>query len=90
MTLPRLLSPEILGDFEAQLRARRIGIVEAWAPGLTDAQIDKIIGPADLQLPEEARVWWRWHNGTRHGQAADRLAILPGRDLVGLQEAVGV
>jgi len=81
VTEPRLLSAEILGRF---------GIVEAWAPGLTDPQIDEIIGPADLELPEEARVWWRWHNGTHHGHAPDRLAIVPGRDLVALQGAVAV
>lgn len=28
-------------------------------------QIDELLLPAGIDLPEEARVWWRWHNGTR-------------------------
>lgn len=85
---PRLLNADILGQFEALLRTKRIGIVDAWAPGLTDAQIDEITGPTDLQLPEEARAWWRWHNGTTSGHDAWDEFIAPGRDLWPLEIAV--
>ena len=39
--------------------------MQALAPGLTDQQIDTLTAPYGIDLPEEARVWWRWHNG-RH------------------------
>lgn len=86
---PRLLNADVLERFEALLRAKRIGIVDAWAPGLTDAQIDEIVGPTDLQMPEEARAWWRWHNGRRDGHPPDHWEIVPSRDLIPLQIAVG-
>ena len=84
----QLLSPDILTRFESLLRSRNVKIVDAWAPGLSDAQIDDIIGPAGLQMPEEVRVWWRWHNGVRPGSPPDHWMIVPGRDLLRLQDAV--
>lgn len=39
-------------------------IVEVWAPGCTDEEIDARFAPLGIDLPEEARAWWRWHNGT--------------------------
>lgn len=81
---PALLDADLLRRFEAILREKRIGIVDAWAPGLTDQQIDDIIAPTHLQLPEEARVWWRWHNGRRDGSPPLSWEIVPNRDLTSL------
>ncbi len=55
----------MLERFDGQLRALGAPIVDAWAPGLGDEEIDAILLPLHIDLPEEARVWWRWHNGTR-------------------------
>jgi len=33
-------------------------------PGLTDEQIDEIIGPLGFPLPDELRTLYRWHNGS--------------------------
>lgn len=87
---PRLLDQDLLDRFEAVFTANRIGIVHAWAPGLTDAEIDEIIAGTDLQLPEEVRTWWRWHNGlVTRDVPVDQLHIVPsGRELVSLQDAV--
>lgn len=88
MTDVQLLTSDILGRFEALLRSRHARIVDTWAPGLSDAQIDDIAGPAGLQMPEEVRVWWRWHNGVRPGSPSDHWMIVPGRMLLALEPEV--
>ena len=84
----QLLTPDILARFDSLLRSRHVKIVEAWAPGLSDAQIDDIIGPTGLQMPEEVRVWWRWHNGVRPGYPPDHWMVVPGRILLALEPEV--
>ena len=59
------LDLELLARFDAALWALGAPIVNAWAPGLSDEEIDALLLPLGIDLPEEARVWWRWHNGTR-------------------------
>lgn len=59
----------LLERLDAELRALGAPIVDAWAPGITDEEIDAVLLPLDIDLPEEARVWWRWHNGTREDAA---------------------
>jgi hypothetical protein len=56
---------ELLDRFEDRLRGAGALVADALAPGLTDEQIDELLLPAGIDLPEEARVWWRWHDGTR-------------------------
>ena len=56
---------------EDRLRSGGALIVDALAPGLTDAQIDELLHPAGVDLPEEARVWWRWHDARRRRCAAE-------------------
>jgi hypothetical protein len=86
---PRLLDRELLDRFEGVLRAHRIGIVEAWAPGLSDDEIDELIAPTDLLLPDEVRAWWRWHNGVVTPDVPARSReILPDRDLRSLQDVL--
>ena len=58
-----LLDRDLLDRLEARLRAAGSLIVDAWAPGLTDTQIDDLLQPLGIDLPEEARAWWRWHDG---------------------------
>jgi len=85
----RLLDNDLLDEFEAVLKARRIGIFEAWAPGLTDDDIDEIIAGSDLLLPEEVRVWWRRHNGRRQEiRRPGTWALVPGREPLSLQDVV--
>ena len=59
MSAPALLDQALLDQFDARLRALGAAIVDAWAPGLTDDQIDALVCPIGIDLPEEARVWWR-------------------------------
>jgi hypothetical protein len=60
-----VLDPDMLERFDHALQATGALIADAWAPGLTDDQIDELLLPAGIDLPEEARMWWRRHNGTR-------------------------
>lgn len=84
MTAPRLLDADLLADFEAGLRAKGID-ADALSPGLTDAEIDQIIEPWDLKLPDEVRVWWRWRNG---GPPGNSLYLLPRRVMLDLEAAI--
>jgi len=60
-----LLDRTLLDRFDASLEALGAPILGAWAPGLSDAEIDALLVPLGIDLPAEARVWWGWHNGTR-------------------------
>jgi hypothetical protein len=46
------------------------------------------MGPLGLTLPEEARVWWRWHDGI-HAPTTTGQLFGPGFQLWPLAEAVG-
>jgi len=80
---PRLLDNDLLDRFEARLRKEGAAIVDHWAPGLTDAQIDELLVPLGIDLPEEARRWWRWHDGA----PPEAPAISPRRAHVPLRDA---
>jgi len=85
---PRLLDDELLDRFEARLRKAGAAVVENWAPGLTDAQIDELLVPLGIDLPEEARRWWRWHDGALRVAPAP-TEISPGRVHLPLRYAAG-
>jgi len=38
-------------------------VADRLRPGLSDVEIDEVLGPLGIDLPEEARVWWKWHDG---------------------------
>lgn len=82
-----LLSSKLLSDFEARLRAEGLAAVQALAPGLTDQQIDTLTAPYGIDLPEEARVWWRWHNGS-HADVGHAQYFLPFRRIFTLEYAL--
>lgn len=73
----QVLNAEFLAGFDARLRAMGAPIVDAWTPGLSDDEIDAVLSPLDIDLPEEARVWWRWHNGTRDDAPMTHRTIGP-------------
>jgi hypothetical protein len=86
MVVPTLLDQALLDRFDARLRAAGALVVDHWAPGLTDAQIDALLHPLDIDLPDEARVWWRWHNGTLVDPRKREAKISPGRHPLPLKE----
>jgi hypothetical protein len=82
--MPRFLDDSALQRFEDALRSAHAPIARCWAPGLTDAEIDALAAPADLAIPEEARRWWRWHNGVLAGTRPRDTELVPGRPLLDL------
>ena len=82
-----ILDNELLADFEARLRQVGAAVVEYWAPGLDDRRIDELLAPLGIDLPEEARAWWRWHNGTLRGAPPIANYIIPSREQQPLEGA---
>jgi hypothetical protein len=52
----------LLAEFEVELRRQGCPLVDRLAPGLSPAALDAPTNRG-LPLPEEARVWWSWHDG---------------------------
>lgn len=84
------LDDELLAAFEARLRHVGAAVVGHFAPGLDDERIDELLAPLGVDLPEEARAWWRWHNGTAPGAPPTGTYIIPSRDLMPLEDAVNL
>lgn len=84
------LDDQLLDEFTRALTSAGAAITHTWAPGLSDAEIDALIEPHDLVLPEEARRWWRWHNGCVEGTRPPRTDILPRRALKSLEETLAL
>jgi hypothetical protein len=82
------LDDELLGHFERALHAVGAAITQVWAPGLDDAEIDALTAPHGFQLPEEARRWWRWHNGFVAGARPPDMDLTPRRPLMDLAETL--
>jgi hypothetical protein len=82
--MPRYLDDSGLERFEAALTSVGVPITRCWAPGLTDAEIDALAASVNLTLPEEARRWWRWHNGVVEGTRPQDTQLVPGRPLLDL------
>lgn len=74
-----MLDAPQLETFERSLRSAGAGIVEHWMPGLSDDVIDELAGAHGLSLPEEARVLWRWHDGSSADAPPTANEIAPGR-----------
>lgn len=85
-----VLDDELLADFEVRLRRIGAAVVEHWAPGLDDRRIDELLAPLGIDLPEEARVWWRWHNGTLPNAPPTATEIIPSREQAPLEGAVSM
>ena len=58
-----MLALDLLNRLEAAWRAQGAEIAGVLAPGLSNAEIDAIVAPTGLDLPDEARAWWGWHDG---------------------------
>ena len=83
----RVLDQALLGELEASWRAQGADIAEILAPGLGDDAITALVGPLGLTLPEEARIWWGWHDGVTEA-TANGWQIGPSLGFYSLAEAV--
>lgn len=91
---PRMLTVDQL--MELKLRWEKLGLVGVLShlrPGLADEEMDALTVPLGIVLPEEARVWWGWHDGTdpvrNDPVRGEEFAMLaPGRIFLPLGRAV--
>lgn len=77
------LTPKLLDRLFATLDKAGFPGGDLRYPGLSDDEMDELIEPLGLVLTDEARVWWRKHNG-----ADSRAEIGPYISLRPLAEAV--
>jgi hypothetical protein len=82
-----VLDDRLLNELTRALHSSGVA-TESWAPGLSDAEIDVLLRPHDLDLPEEAQRWWRWHNGYLEGTRPPWVGVTPNRPLLSLQEVL--
>ncbi|WP_148071147.1 hypothetical protein [Curtobacterium sp. PhB115] len=61
---PELLA-ELLLEVDAVCLRDGYDLQETMAPGVTREVIDAAWAPRGIAVPEEAIVWWGWHNGAR-------------------------
>jgi cell wall assembly regulator SMI1 len=59
-----VLDEGMLEALDQQWRRQGAPIAASLRPGLSDAEMEAIVGPLGVMLPAEARVWWGWHDGT--------------------------
>jgi hypothetical protein len=79
------LNDAILDTYLGELRRLGAPAAETLVPGLSDAEIDAVLEPVGVELPEEARVWWRWRNGT-DPDAGDAETLFGDRHYLSLQD----
>ncbi len=80
--MPELLTVELLERLHHTLRDLGAAIVDHWEPGLTREQMDALTEPHGFRLPDEAALWWGWHNG------AGAAEIIPDRQPITLEGSV--
>jgi cell wall assembly regulator SMI1 len=70
--VPRPLTPDALVELEHALVAAGAPVVAHFRRAATDADLAQVVAVIGRELPEEVRVWWRWHDGaaadTRYAQ----------------------
>lgn len=91
---PRMLTVDQLTQLEQRWeQLGLVGVLNYLRPGLTAAEMDALTEPLGIILPEEARVWWGWHDGTDphfiDPIQGEKFAMLaPGRIFLPLGHAV--
>jgi hypothetical protein len=91
---PRMLTVDQLTQLKLRWeKLGLVGVLDHLRPGLTDAEMDALTEPLGIVLPDEARVWWGWHDGTDPLvidpiQGAKFAMLAPGRIFLPLGHAV--
>jgi cell wall assembly regulator SMI1 len=57
-----VLTPELLERLERCWRQQQVPWLDSLRPGLTAAELDRILAPFDHAVPSELRLWWGWRN----------------------------
>jgi cell wall assembly regulator SMI1 len=72
-------------------RWRQVGapVAVALRPGLSDEEMDALTTQLGLRLPDEARRWWRWHDGATARPGFEPEVLGPIGSFIPLAHAVG-
>lgn len=74
------------------LQAQQAPITARLNPGLSDHEIDLLCQKVGIDLPDEPRTWWKWHNGASYAvgdiDSSDLLSAGPGNMLLPLELAI--
>jgi cell wall assembly regulator SMI1 len=84
---PPVLDDAGLAEYVERLRFLGVPVDALNEPGLSDAEMDEMVAVIGLVLPGEARVLWRWHDGTPGDGRANPLGAFRKRFLR-LDEAI--
>jgi cell wall assembly regulator SMI1 len=58
-----MLTPALLRELEEAWARQGAPVPKHLRPGLTTEEITRLTRPLSLELPDEARMWWAWHDG---------------------------
>jgi hypothetical protein len=83
------LDVALIADYEARLHQQGVPLDACHTAGLTRDEMDEIVGPLAISLPQEARTWWTWQNGCP-GYGRGKLIAPIGESLLTLTQAVTV
>ncbi len=84
-----MLTLTLLRELEERWATRHVPLAGRLSPGLSASEIEALMAPLELRLPEEAFLWWSWHDGAPPGslgQDQDRW-LGPGMAYIPLAEA---
>jgi len=68
-----MLTAQLLDRLSATWRAHGVPIEDALAPGRTVESFASDDGSLHVDLPEELRTWWAWHDGASSGAIGPHL-----------------
>lgn len=81
---PELLK-QLLDEFQAVLLRNGFDLDATCHPGASRQQIIDAWGTQGITPPEEAIVWWQWHNGIKEGPTGRQH---PGIDQISVEHSV--
>lgn len=78
----------LLERLKEHWREQGAPILESLQPGLGAAQMDELVAPLAISLPDEAREWWGWHNGVPAAAGRIRRRMTADHEFLSLEDAV--
>jgi hypothetical protein len=86
--LTRLLTRKLLDAYAQRLRSAGLVLPDILLPGVDEAEIDRRTAAIGLRLPQEAKVWFGWQNGTEPTGFQEQLGV--GIEILSLDDAIAL
>ena len=80
--------PAILARLEGLLKTNAPHVAALLQPGLSAGDIERLQAQCHVQLPEDLRLIYQWHNGSRFTTNFVSKDFLPGERFLPLEEAL--